>query len=129
MGKFREFIPVAAATIIFIVLAFVVYGTVQPDQGLSEVRSATAALAQTGKQQQGVQAQGQQDQEQLTTAIVSANQQGASAKEIADAVIPILGIPEQSALQGVEGIIAQAKAAKAAQVPPAATPPKATPTP
>ncbi len=132
MGKFREFIPVAAATIIFIVLAFVVYGTVQPDQGLSGVRSATAALAQTGKQQQGVQAQGQQDQEQLTTAIVSAHEQGASAKQIAGAVIPILGIPEQSALQGVEGIIAQAKAekaAKAAQAPLVATPPQATPTP
>ncbi len=132
MGKFREFIPVAAATIIFIVLAFVVYGTVQPDQGLSGVRSATAALAQTGKQQQGVQAQGQQDQEQLTTAIVSAHEQGASAKQIAGAVIPILGIPAQSALQGVEGIIAQAKAekaAKAAQAPLVATPPQATPTP
>ncbi len=129
MGKFREFIPVAAATIIFIVLAFVVYGTVQPDQGLSGVRSATAALAQTGKQQQGVQAQGQQDQEQLTTAIVLAHQQGASAKQIAGAVIPILGIPEQSALQGVEGIIAQAKATEAVQASPAATPPKATPTP
>ncbi len=129
MGKFREFIPVAAATIIFIVLAFVVYGTVQPDQGLSGVRSATAALAQTGKQQQGVQAQGQQDQEQLTTAIVLAHQQGASAKQIAGAVIPILGIPEQSALQGVEGIIAQARATEAVQAPPAATPPKAPPTP
>ncbi len=129
MGKFREFIPVAAATIIFIVLAFVVYGTVQPDQGLSGVRSATAALAQTGKQQQGVQAQGQQDQEQLTTAIVLAHQQGASAKQIAGAVIPILGIPEQSALQGVEGIIAQAKATEAVQASPAATPPKAPPTP
>jgi hypothetical protein len=83
------------------------------------VRSATATLAQTGKEQQAVQAQGQQEQQQLTQAIVSAHQQGASVKEIAGAVIPILGIPEQSALQGVQGIIAQAQAA---QTPPAATP-------
>jgi hypothetical protein len=120
MGKFREFIPVAAATIIIALCALIPLGVgLGDDNGLSEVRSATATLAQTGKEQQAVQAQGQQEQQQLTQAIVSAHQQGASVKEIAGAVIPILGIPEQSALQGVQGIIAQAQAA---QTPPAATP-------
>jgi len=120
MGKFREFIPVAAATIIIALCALIPLGVgLGEDNGLSEVRSATASLAQTGKEQQAVQAQGQQEQQQLTQAIVSAHQQGASVKEIAGAVIPILGIPEQSALQGVQGIIAQAQAA---QTPPAATP-------
>jgi hypothetical protein len=120
MGKFREFIPVAAATIIIALCALIPLGVgLGDDNGLSEVRSATATLAQTGKEQQAVQAQGQQEQQQLTQAIVSAHQQGASVKEIAGAVVPILGIPEQSALQGVQGIIAQAKAA---QTPPAATP-------
>jgi len=120
MGKFREFIPVAAATIIIALCALIPLGVgLGDDNGLSEVRSATATLAQTGKEQQAVQAQGQQEQQQLTQAIVSAHQQGASVKEIAGAVVPILGIPEQSALQGVQGIIAQAQAA---QTPPAATP-------
>ena len=120
MGKFREFIPVAAATIIIALCALIPLGVgLGVDNGLSEVRSATATLAQTGKEQQAVQAQGQQEQQQLTEAIVAAHQQGASVKEIAGAVVPILGIPEQSALQGVQGIIAQAKAA---QTPPAATP-------
>ena len=120
MGKFREFIPVAAATIIIALCALIPLGVgLGDDNGLSEVRSATATLAQTGKEQQAVQAQGQQEQQQLTQAIVAAHQQGASVKEIAGAVIPILGIPEQSALQGVQGIIAQAQAA---QTPPAATP-------
>ena len=120
MGKFREFIPVAAATIIIALCALIPLGVgLGDDNGLSAVRSATATLAQTGKEQQAVQAQGQQEQQQLTEAIVAAHQQGASVKEIAGAVVPILGIPEQSALQGVQGIIAQAKAA---QTPPAATP-------
>jgi len=106
MGKFREFIPVAAATIIIALCALipVALGT-GDDNGLSEVRSATATLAQTGKESQALQVQGQVEQQQLTQAIVSAHQQGASVKEIAGAVVPILGIPEQSALQGVQSII------------------------
>ena len=125
MGKFREFIPVAAATIIIALCALIPLGVgLGEDNGLNEVRSATAALAQTGKEQQSVQLQGQQEQQQLTQAIVSAHQQGASVKEIAGAVVPILGIPEQSALQGVQGIIAQAKAAQAPVTPAPATPKK-----
>jgi hypothetical protein len=120
MGKFREFIPVAAATIIIALCALipVALGT-GDDNGLSEVRSATASLAQTGKESQAIQAQGQQQQTQLTEAIVSAYDQGASVKEIARAVVPLLGIPEQSALQGVQGVISQAKGLKK---PPAVSP-------
>ena len=120
MGKFREFIPVAAATIIIALCALipVAVGT-GDDNGLSEVRSATASLAQTGKESQAIQAQGQQQQTQLTEAIVSAYDQGASVKEIARAVVPLLGIPEQSALQGVQGVISQAKGLKK---PPAVSP-------
>lgn len=112
MGKFREFIPVAAATIIIALCALIPLGVgLGEDNGLNDVRSATAALAQTGKEQQSVQLQGQQEQQALTQAIVAAHQQGATVKEIAVAVVPLLGIPEQSAIQGVQGIIAQAKAA------------------
>jgi hypothetical protein len=114
MGKFREFIPVAAATIIIALCALIPLAVgVGDDTGLSDVRSAAASLGTTNQEGQSLQLQAQQEQKQLTEAIVASAKSGASVKDIARAVEPllaVLGIPEESAIQGVQGIIAQAGA-------------------
>ncbi len=111
MGKFREFIPVAAATIIIALCALIPLAVgVGDDTGLSDVRSAAASLGTTNQEGQSLQLQAQQEQKQLTEAIVASAKSGASVKDIARSVVPILGIPEESAIQGVQGIIAQAGA-------------------
>ena len=74
------------------------------------LRSAAASLGTTNQEGQSLQLQAQEEQKQLTEAIVASAKSGASVKDIARAVVPILGIPEESAIQGVQGIIAQAGA-------------------
>ena len=61
MGKFREFIPVAAATIIIALCALIPLAVgVGDDTGLSDVRSAAASLGTTNQEGQSLQLQAQQ---------------------------------------------------------------------
>lgn len=120
MGKFKEFVPVVGALIVVALCALIPLGVGLNDDGLGEVRSATASLATTNAEGQALQVQAQQEQQELTQAIVGAAKAGEKPKDIAKAVAPLLNIPEESAVQGVQGIIAQDKAAS--QPAPAPTP-------
>ncbi len=122
MGKFKEFVPVVASLIIVALCALIPLGVGTDDDGLGEVRSATAALSTTNAEGQTLQAQAMQEQQDLTTSIVSAAKDGAAPKDIARAVAPLLNLEEAQALQGVQGIIAQDKAAGAAPTPAPAQP-------
>lgn len=121
MGKFKEFIPVVASFVLIALFALIPLGVGLGDDGLSGVRSSTAALASTNIEGQSLQATAQQDQVALTEAIVAAEKAGVPPKEIAKAVFQIgagtLVQAEVDALKGVQTIIAQAKAQ--AQQPPA----------
>ena len=115
MGKFKEFVPVVGALIIVALCALIPLGVGLGDDGLSGVRSATAALATTHIEGQSLQAAAQQDQPALTESIVAASEAGKTPQEIAKAVVATgagtLVQAEVQALQGVQQIIAQAKAA------------------
>ena len=63
MGKFKEFVPVVGALIIVALCALIPLGVGLGDDGLSGVRSATAALATTNIEGQSLQAAAQQDQQ------------------------------------------------------------------
>ena len=121
MGKFKEFVPVVGALIVVALCALIPLGVGLGDDGLSDVRSATASLATTNIQGQSLQGVAQQEQQQLTESIVSASQAGKTPKEIAKAVFQTgagtLVQAEAQALQGVQQIIAQAKGAGAVPVP------------
>lgn len=84
------------------------------DDNLGEVRTATAALAATNAAGQTLQQQAQAEQAALTKAILAAATSGQQPRAIAAAVYEAgagtLVQSEQQAQQGVEGIIAQAKA-------------------
>lgn len=126
MGKFKEFVPIVGAFVLIALFALIPLGVGLGDDGLSGVRSATAALASTNIDGQSLQATAQQEQVALTESIVAAEKSGATPKEIAKAVFQIgagtLVQAEGDALKGVQTIIAQAKAqAQAPQVP---VPPK-----
>ena len=114
MGKFKEFVPIVGAFVLIALFALIPVGVGLGDDGLSGVRSATAALATTNIQGQSLQAQAQQEQVALTESIVAASKAGATPKEIAKAVFQIgagtLVQAEMDALKGVQTIIAQAKA-------------------
>lgn len=117
MGKFKEFVPIAASLIIVALCALIPLGVGTDDDGLGEVRSATAALSATNADGQVLQAQAMQEQQDLTQSIVTAAKDGAAPKDIAKAVAPLLNLEETQALQGVQGIIAQDKAESAAPAP------------
>ena len=114
MGKFKEFVPVVASFVLIALFALIPLGVGLGDDGLSGVRSATAALASTNIEGQSLQATAQQEQVALTESIVAASKGGATPKEIAKAVFQIgagtLVQAEGDALKGVQTIIAQAKA-------------------
>lgn len=114
MGKFKEFVPVVASFVLIALFALIPLGVGLGDDGLSGVRSATAALASTNIEGQSLQATAQQEQVALTESIVAASKGGATPKEIAKAVFQIgagtLVQAEMDALKGVQTIIAQAKA-------------------
>lgn len=114
MGKFKEFVPVVGALVIVALCALIPLGVGLGDDGLADVRSTTAALATTNIQGQGLQATAQQDQQNLTEAIVAASEAGKTAAQIAKAVFATgadtLVQAEAQALQGVQQIIAQGKA-------------------
>jgi hypothetical protein len=117
MGKFKEFVPVVASLIIVALCALIPLGVGTGDDGLGEVRSATAALATTNTEGQALQSQAMQEQQELTQSIVAASKDGAAPKDIAKAVAPFLNLQEADALQGVQGIIAQDKAASTPPAP------------
>ena len=114
MGKFKEFVPVVASFVLIALFALIPLGVGLGDDGLSGVRSATAALASTNIEGQSLQATAQQEQVALTESIVAASKGGATPKQIAKAVFQIgagtLVQAEGDALKGVQTIIAQAKA-------------------
>lgn len=114
MGKFKEFVPVVASFVLIALFALIPLGVGLGDDGLSGVRSATAALASTNIEGQSLQATAQQEQVALTESIVAASKGGATPKQIAKAVFQIgagtLVQAEMDALKGVQTIIAQAKA-------------------
>jgi len=114
MGKFKEFIPVVASFVLIALFALIPLGVGLGGDGLSGVRSATAALASTNVEGQSLQAAAQQKQAALVESIVAADKAGVPPKEIAKAVFQIgagtLVQAEMDALKGVETIIAQAKA-------------------
>lgn len=114
MGKFKEFVPVVGALVIVALCALIPLGVGLGDDGLADVRSTTAALATSNVEGQSLQAAAQQDQENLTEAIVAASEAGKKPAEIAKAVFATgagtLVQAEAQALQGVQQIIAQAKA-------------------
>jgi hypothetical protein len=111
MGKIKEFVPIVGALVVIGLCALVPFAVGTGDDGLGEVRSATASLATINAEGQGLQVEAQQKQQELTEAIVGAAKAGETPKDIAKAVAPLLNIPEESAVQGVEGIIAQDRAA------------------
>lgn len=117
MGKFKEFVPVVGALIVVALCALIPLGVGLGDDGLSGVRSATANLATTNIEGQSLQGVAQQQQQELTESIVAASKNGATPKEIAKAVFQTgagtLVQAEVQALQGVQQIIQQAKAADA----------------
>ena len=117
MGKFKEFVPIAASLIIVALCALIPLGVGTGDDGLGEVRSATAALATINAEGQALQSQAMQEQQELTQSIVAAAKDGESPKDIAKAVAPFLNLQEADALQGVQGIIAQDKAASTPPAP------------
>ena len=114
MGKFKEFVPVVGALVIVALCALIPLGVGLGDDGLSDVRSTTAALATTNVEGQSLQAAAQQDQQNLTEAIVAAAEAGKTPAQIAKAVFATgagtLVQAEAQALQGVQQIIAQGKA-------------------
>ncbi|MGB1526087.1 MAG: hypothetical protein ACPG9N_00750 [Miltoncostaeaceae bacterium] len=122
MGKFKEFVPVVGALVVVALCALIPLGVGLGDDGLADVRSTTAALATTNLEGQGLQAAAQQEQEKLTEAIVAAAEAGKTPKEIAKAVFATgagtLVQAEVQALQGVQSIIAQAKATAGDAKPP-----------
>ncbi len=122
MGKFKEFVPIVGAFVLIALFALIPLGVGLGDDGLSGVRSATAALASTNVEGQSLQATAQQDQVALTESIVAADKAGVPPKEIAKAVFQIgagtLVQAEMDALKGVQTIIAQAKAQAQPPVPP-----------
>ena len=126
MGKFKEFVPIVGAFVLIALFALIPLGVGLGDDGLSGVRSATAALPSTNIDGQSLQATAQQEQVALTESIVAAEKSGATPKEIAKAVFQIgagtLVQAEGDALKGVQTIIAQAKAQ--AQPPQVPVPPK-----
>ncbi len=114
MGKFKEFVPVVGALVIVALCALIPLGVGLGDDGLSDVRSTTAALATTNVEGQSLQATVNEQQQALTEAIVAASEDGKKPAEIAKAVFATgagtLVQAEAQALQGVQQIIAQAKA-------------------
>jgi len=114
MGKFKEFVPIVGAFVLLALFALIPLGVGLGDDGLSGVRSSTAALASTNIEGQSLQATAQQEQVALRESIVAANKAGVPPKEIAKAVFQIgagtLVQAEMDALKGVQTIIAQAKA-------------------
>ena len=114
MGKFKEFVPVVGALVIVALCALIPLGVGLGDDGLADVRSTTAALATTNVEGQSLQATVNEQQQALTEAIVAASEDGKKPAEIAKAVFATgagtLVQAEAQALQGVQQIIAQAKA-------------------
>ena len=114
MGKLKEFVPVVGALVIVALCALIPLGVGLGDDGLSDVRSTTAALATTNSEWQSLQATAQQDQGALTEAIEAASEAGKKPAEIAKAVFATgagtLVQAEAQALQGVQQISALAKA-------------------
>ncbi len=114
MGKFKEFVPVVGALIVIALCALLPLAVGMGDDGLSGVRSATAALAITNTEGQTLQVAAQQEQVELTNAIVAASKDGKTPEEIAKAVFSTgagtLVQAEVQALQGVQSILAQAAA-------------------
>ncbi|GEM_PF-4221250 len=121
MRPLKDILPIAVTAVLIALLALVplaIGGGSSDDLG--SVRAATASYVGTNKEGAALQQLLQQKQQELTTAIANAAANGATTAQIAAVVAPIVGIPEQQALQGVAGIIAQAK-----QVPQAGTTPQA----
>ncbi len=114
MGKFKEFVPVVASFVLIALFALIPLGVGLGDDGLSDVRSATADLASTNVEGGALQVAAQQQQVALSDAIVAAADAGVAPKQIAKAVFQIgvgtLVQAEGDALKGVQSIIAQAKA-------------------
>ncbi|MBM3664184.1 MAG: hypothetical protein FJW92_00055 [Actinobacteria bacterium] len=114
MGKFKEFVPIVGAFVLIALFALIPLGAGLGDDGLSGVRSATAAFASTSVEGQSLQATAQQEQVALNESIVAADKAGVPQKAIAKAVFQIgagtLVLAEMDALKGVQTIIAQAKA-------------------
>jgi hypothetical protein len=121
MGKFKEFVPVVGALIIVALCALIPLGVGLGDDGLSGVGAGPAPPATPHNDGQSLQGVAQQQQQQLTESIVAASKDGKTPKEIAKAVFQTgagtLVQAEVQALQGVQQIIQQAKAADVPPVP------------
>ncbi|MSO44019.1 MAG: hypothetical protein EXQ74_01710 [Thermoleophilia bacterium] len=117
MGKFREFVPIAISVVIIALCALVPFAVGRGNDGVGQVRATAVALAAINMEGQILQGRAQLDQQALTDAIVVAAKDGVPLTDIAKAIAPLLSIPEDNALQGVQSLIAQAAATDLGGVP------------